>query len=129
VLELADIDTAAGQHDQSGGTGSAEGHGEARHRELVQGGRSRGHDQHPVIQLVAELVVGHVLHVLDGQSPVLAGPDVRDCHGIHRALLLSCSPPWQEALTFKPLVESGTGQERQALAYLAAAKRDRHRIS
>jgi hypothetical protein len=26
----------------------------------------------------------------------------------------------------KPLVESGTGQERQALAYLAAAKRDRH---
>ena len=33
-------------------------HGEARHRELMQGGRGRGHDQHPVIEFVAELVVG-----------------------------------------------------------------------
>ena len=39
---------------------------------LVESGTEPGHDQHSVIQLVSGIVVGHVLHVLDGQRPVLA---------------------------------------------------------
>src|SRR5579859_6085791 len=73
----------------------------------MQGGWSRGHDQNPVIQLVVELVVGHVLHVLDGEHPVLARPDVRNGHDSHGALLLSYAPPCQEVLTLLPTVTGG----------------------
>src|SRR5207342_3060864 len=66
---------------------------------LVPVSRGRGHDQHPVIQLVAELVVGHVLHVLDGERPVLYVPGLRNGHDTHGALLLSCSPPCPQVPT------------------------------
>jgi hypothetical protein len=88
VLEVADVDADAGQHDKIRGTCSTQDDGQAGDRQLVQRGRSRGHDQHPVIQLVAELVVGHVLDVLDGEHPVLAGPETPSGHDLHSALPL-----------------------------------------
>src|ERR1019366_24755 len=70
--------------------------------ELVQARRGGEYDEHPLIELVPEFVVGHVLHVRDGQHPVLAGPYVRSAYDTHRASRWSRAPPCQAVPTVQP---------------------------